>query len=302
MLMKNLKVLAILFLAVACALTLWGNDSVGDEKLLIVTTTTLSKDLAEQIGKDLVQVDSIIPSGTCPAHYDLSPSEYMAVKGASLIIHHGVEGWLDDLIKASGNEDITRFNTGPPGQWNTPPKTMEKIRGIEEILSKIDPANATYYKDNAHDFIQSIEETSSELKVKAEDYQVSAVKVIVMQWQKGFVNWLGFQVIADYPPPETVSAKEYADLVNKGRQEEASLVIDNKQSGTDLGAKLAEDIGAEQVILTNFPGAFEGTETYQQMIKYNADQLFGALKNCEGSFCPVDWQFERGRQDEDEKN
>lgn len=277
MAIKRLKILVILLLTIACTMTLLGNDSIGNEKLLIVTTTTLSKDLAKQIGKDSVQVDAIIPAGICPAHYDLSPSEYMAVRGASLIIYHGVEGWIDDLIKASGNKDIARFNTGPPGQWNTPPKTIEKIQGIEKILSKIDPSNATYYKNNAHNFIQSIEETSSELKGKAEDYQVRNTKVIVMQWQKGFVNWLGFQIVGDYGPPELLSMKEKAELLMKGKTQEATLVIDNIHSGIDFGAKLAEDIGAKQVVLANFPGAFKGTESYQQMIRYNADQLFGAL-------------------------
>ena len=33
------------------------------------------------------------------------------------------------------------------------------------------------------------------------------------------------------------------------------LVANNLQSGTEIGASVAEEIGAEQVILNNFPGS-----------------------------------------------
>ena len=55
-------------------------------------------------------------------------------------------------------------------------------------------------------------------------------------------------------------------------------MIDNYQSGTDFGLGLAADVGATQVVITNFPGAINGTETYTKMIEYNARQLFDALE------------------------
>jgi hypothetical protein len=59
-----------------------------------------------------------------------------------------------------------------------------------------------------------------------------------MQWQKGFVEFLGFKVLVTYPPPEMVSAKKYEEILKNGTG--AKLVIDNLQSGTEFGEKIAE--------------------------------------------------------------
>ncbi len=37
---------------------------------------------------------------------------------------------------------------------------------------------------------------------------------------------------------------------------------------------MAAQVGAEHLVLTNFPGAIPGTENLAQMFRYNAEQLF----------------------------
>ena len=56
------------------------------------------------------------------------------------------------------------------------------------------------------------------------------------------------------------------------------MIIDNLQSGTEFGSKLAFDLGATQIILSNFPGAIPETDSYVKLIKYNATQLFNGIK------------------------
>ncbi|EMR74443.1 hypothetical protein MBGDF03_01252, partial [Thermoplasmatales archaeon SCGC AB-540-F20] len=54
---------------------------------------------------------------------------------------------------------------------------------------------------------------------------------------------------------------------------EVCAVIDNLQSGTEFGARVASESGASHVIFTNFPGAVPGADTYLEMITYNTQQL-----------------------------
>jgi len=67
-----------------------------------------------------------------------------------------------------------------------------------------------------------------------------------------------------------------ADLITAGKDEGVSLVVANLQSGTALGEQMADEIGTEYVTLTNFPGAVEGTDTLQQMIRYNGEAMLAA--------------------------
>ncbi|MFP4588682.1 MAG: metal ABC transporter substrate-binding protein [Candidatus Bipolaricaulota bacterium] len=266
----SLRARAFLVMTILLTLVLVGFLAQG--KPLVITTTTVGKDLVDQVGGEYVENYTIIPSGLCPSHYDVKPSDYDAVKDASLVIFHGVEPWLEGLLQATGNQDVLKHETGGP--WNLPPNAAEIGEEIAESLSEVDPDHEAEYSSNAEKFRESIEQLSSQLQEEAQQKEVEDVKAIVMQWQKAFLLWLGFQVVADYPPPETVSAKNFDDLVRTGEEEEVTLIVDNLQSGTDFGAKLANKLEANHVVLSNFP---EGDRGYEGLIRSNVEKLFGAL-------------------------
>jgi hypothetical protein len=112
---------------------------------------------------------------------------------------------------------------------------------------------------------------------QALDYQAPAVMVVCMNWQKAFVESAGFQVVATYNPPETLSAGDISDLVDAAEREGVALVVDNFQVDVEFGKSIADEVGAEHVVLTNFPGAIPGTESLAEMFRYNAEQLYKAV-------------------------
>jgi hypothetical protein len=58
--------------------------------------------------------------------------------------------------------------------------------------------------------------------------------------------------------------------------EEVGLVVDNLQIDVEFGAGIASQVGAEHLVLTNFPGAIPNTENLPKMLRYNAEQLFNS--------------------------
>ncbi|KYH39734.1 MAG: periplasmic solute binding protein [Candidatus Bathyarchaeota archaeon B26-2] len=250
--------------------------SPNGEKPIIVCTTTILSSFAEQIGGDYVTVESIVPPGVCPAHYDITPSAVYAVSNASLVIYTGIEPWLESLIEASGNTNVTRLQVGGP--WHPYTAALTYVRRIRDALKEVMPERSSYFEEHARIVEETINATASEIATNATALEVDKVKVVCMQWQKAFVEWLGFDVVATYRPPERMTTSEILELTSIAEREGVVLVIDNLPSGYTFGAKLAADIGAQHVVLTNFPGAVPGTETYAKMIEYNARQLFEAVK------------------------
>jgi len=246
----------------------------ADEKVKVVSTITVLGTFTEEVGGEKVDVISLVQPGICPAHFDIKPSDVYDVSNASLILYHGIEPWLDDLITSSGNTDVKKVLL--EGDWSTPESVIVMIEKIKIALSEVDPENAKYFEENAEKKIEEIRETAESITEEAESLGVKNIDVICMQWQKQFVEWVGFNIIATYGPPEKVSMKDINDIIKNG--ENAVLVIDNLQSGTKLGSEIASEIGACHVILTNFPNAVPGTGTFSKMMKYNADQLFNAVK------------------------
>ncbi|MCR4404171.1 MAG: metal ABC transporter substrate-binding protein [Candidatus Acetothermia bacterium] len=252
----------------------------GQEKPLVIATTAVLADFAQAVGAELIEVYTITPSGICPAHYDLRPSDLRAVASASLVLYHGIEPWLEDLIARSGNTEVRRVQV--QGEWNIPASALELVGRIAEALGEVDPAHAELFQSSAESYQAEIAALAGHLESEASELGVSEAKVIAMAWQSSFVTWLGFNIVATYGPPEMLSLREAQQLVATGREERAALVIDNLQSGIDFGSRLAFEVGAVHVVLTNFPGAIPHTATYLEMVRYNADQLFEGWKTYRG--------------------
>ena len=136
----------------------------ADDTIVIVCTTTALETLAEAVGGEKVDVVSLVQPGVCPSHFDVRPSHVAEVSHASVILYHGVEPWLEDLITASQNETAQSVQLSSP--WNTPALAIQKIEAIQDVLSEADPENAEYYKENAEKAIQEINAVAESIQEK----------------------------------------------------------------------------------------------------------------------------------------
>ncbi len=243
-------------------------------KPVVVATHAVLGEFVQAVGGDFIDVVTIIPSGFCPSHYDLRPSDFAAVSQASLIIYSGFEAWMDTLVAAVGHPVKT---IQLAGDWNTPAAATDKVNAIEAELAELLPADADAFRANANEYEQQFDTLAADLKEKASALGVGDVHVICMQWQVSFVSWLGFDVVATYGIPESLSIKDLVALAKTGKEQGAQLVIDNLQSGIDFGAKLAREVDAVHVVLSNFPGAMPNTATVLDLFRQNANSLFSAI-------------------------
>jgi ABC-type Zn uptake system ZnuABC Zn-binding protein ZnuA len=185
-----------------------------------------------------------------------------------------VEPWLDDLLAASQNETVEKIHVAGP--WNTPQLAKEKIERVRDALSRVCPEQRDTYMRNADRAVEAIDTVADTIKKDAEPLEVETITVLCMDWQRSFVEWIGFDIAASYAPPETLSVKDVNDLLGIGKEKDVALVCDNLQSGTEIGSEIAAEIHAHHVVLTNFPDAVPETETITKMIQYNARQLLDA--------------------------
>ena len=264
--MRRIALLAVVGLMIA-------GSAAGGET--VVATHAVYAEFARAVAGEGIDVVSIIPSGFCPSHYDLAPSDVAAVLDAGLILYSGFETWIETLVGAAGNAAVVMQL---PGEWNTPDAAIEKVETIRDALIDRLPDLANTCAANAAAYINQLRDAGDDLKQRAEAAGVASVAVICMQWQADFVSWLGFDVAATYETPEGLSLRDLVVLTSEGLNAGAQLVIDNLQSGIDFGAKLAREIGAIHVVLSNFPGAMPRTATVIDLLTQNAEALFSAIE------------------------
>jgi ABC-type Zn uptake system ZnuABC Zn-binding protein ZnuA len=252
------------------SLTVIEVEGATDKPIIVCTTNAVGSIVQDYLG-DTVDVVVLVQPGLCPADFDMKPSDVYAVSNARILFKQNIPGefWLQGLLDAAGNLNLTQVAI--PGSYNTPEGAKNYIRWVGENLSQILNVDLDA---KISVMLNDVEEVSSWMTSQAETLQASEVKVICMKWLKTFVESVGFTVVATYNPPETLSAGDITNLIDTAQSEGVSLIVDNLQIDVDFGKGIASQVGAEHVVLTNFPGAIPGTGNLSQMFRYNAEQLF----------------------------
>ena len=259
----TLMMLPLLFLSVT--------EAQAAEKPIIVCTTSAVGSVVEEFLGDTAEVLVLVQPGLCPADFDMKPGYVDAVSNAKILFKQSIPGefWLDGLLEAAGTPDLTVVAI--PGAYNTPEGAKSYIRGVGGNLSQILDVDLD---SKISEMLNDVDEVSDWMASQAETLQASTVNVICMNWLKSFIESAGFTVVATYNPPETLSAGDITNLLETAQNEGVALVVDNLQIDVEFGAGIASQVGAEHLVLTNFPGAIPGTENLPKMLRYNAEQLF----------------------------
>lgn len=262
------------------------NTFAAEDKPIIVCTTDVTGSIVREFLGDSVEVVVLCHPGLCPADFDMKPSDIYAVSNAKILFKQDIPGefWLQGLVEASGNNELIQVSV--PGVYNTPEGAKKYVSGVAGNLTSILGVDLT---EKEGEMLKELDDVSDWMMVQAESIGVSNIKVICMGWLKAFLDSLGFQVVAVYNPPETLSAGDVNGLVNTGKSEGVALVVDNLQIDVEFGKGVADQVGAEHVVLTNFPGAVPGTGSLAEMFRYNAEQLFESTEL---------WRYSLGLADE----
>jgi zinc transport system substrate-binding protein len=254
----------------------------------IMAGSSLIANIIQDVADDKVETRTLIPPGVCPGHYDLKPSDIEALANSkALFIHDYQENFqnINGAIEAAENPDLVITVLNVTGNWMVPAVQAEAVDKIAQALGEIDPENAAYYEENATERAQAILAKGEEVENTLMEAEVDEVKVICADMQKGFVEWAGFDVVAIYGRPEDLSVADVEQLVTEAIEAGVALVIDNLQSGATAASEtMAQDIGAIQVTISNFPGGLENTETWEKTIDKNVDLLLEALNEWEEQY------------------
>ena len=269
------------FLVVFLLVTLLVPLSCVQSSADITTGSSLIADVTQDLAEGKLEVRNLIPPGMCPGHYDVKPSDVETLANSKvLLIHNWQENMknITGLVEAADNPELIIKVIDVPDAPMVPDVQAETIDKIVQVLSEIYPANSAYYRQRGELRKQAVLTKGEEIQGRLKEAKVSEARVICSAMQAGFVDWAGFNVVATYGRPEELSVAEVEQLVTEAKQAGVALVIDNLQSGaTGSSEAITLDIGAIQVTISNFPGGFEDTETWEKTVDKNVDLLLEAL-------------------------
>jgi zinc transport system substrate-binding protein len=237
----------------------------------IVASTTMMGAVVKEVAGGTVTVETLVPGGMCPGHFDIKPRQMQEIERSDLFLYHGWEHWLPKVTKATGvGTRIVRIDL--PGEWMVPEIHVEAIHRIRDLMISLHPEEEALYEKRALEYENRVLSEARSICSTFRPY--AQTPVICSELQADFLVWAGFDVLETYGRAESLSPKTLENLVRTGKTNGVRLVVDNMQSGPSVGAGIADEIGAEHAVLTNFP--LDGS--YLDALRSNVRELESKLR------------------------
>jgi zinc transport system substrate-binding protein len=280
---KYLVIVVVLIVGLVAGVFQGGCTKEETSRMKVVTTTSLMEHIALKVGGGVVDVVNIIPPAQCPGHFDVKPGDVQKLADADLFLMHGWQGemFTEELIASADNPDmvtsVINAEVGENVNWMTPPVQKVAVDLIAEALKQVDEANGEAYQESADAYKAEIEAKEAAIAALFADKDLGSVKVMCNEQLTGLVRWLGVDLVEIYGRPDSLTPQVVKELVDTARAEGVVLFIDNLQSGAEAAVQMAEEVGCNRIVFTNFPGGFDGTETWEKAINYDIDILLEAV-------------------------
>ena len=281
------------------------------KKLNLVTATTDLAALAQEVGGDHINVESIAKGYQDPHFVEAKPSFLLKLRQADLLITVGLQleiGWLPPLITQSGNPriqvggsgylDASQFAEileiptgvvtramgdvhplGNPHYWLDPDNGRRVAKGIAGKLSDLDPADASYFQQRFQDFDKRL--TVAEQKWDGEMAPYRGRKLVTYHNSiTNFAKHFHLDVIGYVEPrpgiPPTPS--HTFDLIGLMKRENCKLVLVEPYFDLKTPNSIGAATGAKVLVYLPSVGGEKQVTNYFELFDYDITLLTKAFQ------------------------
>jgi zinc transport system substrate-binding protein len=261
--------------------------------------------VAERVGGDRVQVDSLTPPGAEPHDLELAPADVARLGEASVVVYlSGFQPAVDDAVAQTSPEHLVdaAAHAGPAGTddhadeesaedddhageagadphlWLDPTLLAEVAGDVADELAAADPDNAQEYEANA-------EMLAGELTALDEEFTAGLAQceirtVVVAHEAYGYLadaydfEQVGISGIDPDTEPSPARLAEIGDVV---RAEGVTTIFTESLVNPKVAETLADDLGVETAVLDPLEGLADDSKDYQVVMRENLAALREAL-------------------------
>ncbi len=291
-------ILALVLLLVACESRPAQTQPAGPQKLTVVTTLTVLADMIQQVGGDKLQVKALVPPGGEVHTYQPTPDDIKNVAQANIVFYNGahMEEWIDETIRIAGKKELPivvlseglpliREPGGEPNPhlWLDVTNVKAYVEKIRDGLSKVDPANASYYEDQTKAYLAQLDALDTWIQTEVDKIPKSKRKLVTFHDAfPYFAKRYGFSLhgVLVASPGKEPSARDLTALARRIKGEGVPVVFAEAQFNPKAMEVLAKDTGVR--VITNLYNDTLSTgpeaNTYIAMLKHDVTEIVNALK------------------------
>lgn len=286
-----------LAIILALALAAAPGTVLSQQKLRVIATSADLKSLAQAVGGDRVDVESLAAPEQDPHAIEVKPAQLARARSAALLIRVGLdhEPWLAKLklpasvtvLDASGTVRLLQTETprlraerrahvhafGNTHYWLDPANALAITAAIRDALAKLRPADAQAFHANRALFAEGLSKNLDEWKKTLLPHRGAKLVVVHDSWSY-FAEAFGLKLLASVEshPGVPPSPSELAALFQRMRESGARILIADPHSNPSLVRQIAERTGAQAVTLA--PSGHD----YIRLLDGNVSRLAQALE------------------------
>ena len=267
--------------------------------LTVVATLPILKEFAEQVGREHVEVRTLITGLESEHSYSPKPSDLKALGEARLLLEVGLglEVWVSGLVKNAGNPALRVVTTsegvglirdhasnassaGNPHIWLDPENAKVMVRHIADGLIAVDPSHKDAYLRNLAEYLRRLDQAQKTLQERVASLRDRRIVTHHPAWPY-FARRFGFQIEGDIIQQMGMepSPTHLADMARRIKAGKIKVIVSEPQFNQKVAQALADETGARIVVLSPLPGTIKGTDTYLRLLEYNVAQLIAALQS-----------------------
>ncbi len=275
------------------------SDKAEESKLKVSVTFNAMKEFVAAVGKDRVEISTIIPDGTEPHDFEPKAQDLAGLATYKVFVYSGLgmEAWADDAVKAANNAEliVVEASKGVSAIANTEPGEIEEhgqydphiwlslkgaeieVKNIKDALVRADPANKDYYEKNCNDFVSRLESLYNEYNEKFR----SAGKKSFVTGHAAFAYLcrdfgLEQNSVEDVFAEGEPSAKQLAELVNYCKENKVTTIFAEEMASPEVSRTLADEVGAEVNTIYTIESS-EDSKTYLERMTENLSRIYDSL-------------------------
>lgn len=268
-------------------------------ELKVASLSTITTDLARQIGGDRVRIAEIIRPGVDPHDFQPTTRDIRDVADANLVLYSGkgIEGFLGKLRDSSGGTarflDVSagipslRMNgedgvVEDPHWWHSVSNMRRAARNVAEAFAKEDPANSRYYGTRLENLLDAYDGLERWIRVKVAELPRSQRKLVTShEALQYFARDYGFVIlpVKGVSTGEEPSSKHVKELIGIIRREGVKSVFFESIENSRAVNQIALETGARTggVLYSDGLGEKEAS-TYDSMMRHNVSTIVDGLK------------------------
>jgi zinc transport system substrate-binding protein len=273
------------------------DKAVAQTKIPVTVSFNAMKEFTQAIGKDKVEITTIIPDGTEPHDFELKPRDLLDLNSAKVFVCNGFgmeSAWESSAVNAVANKNLLVVDASKglkplsninksegqndPHIWISLKGAETEAKNIKNALIQASPKNKDYFEKNYTEFYNQLEKLyadyNSKFKgIKNKNFVTGHAAFGYLCRDFGLKQTSVEGVFAEGEP----SAKKLKELIDYCKTNKIKTVFAEDMVSPKVSETLAKEVGAKVETIYTIESQ-EDNKSYIQRMSDNLIKIYNSLK------------------------